>query len=375
MMQDKPVIVALPLDDDTHAILAAAQELGLRLRRSVVLVHALGRRALESKEGEEDRIAETETLLAAHITQLRDAGLTVSTKVAVRKPAELILETAHRENAELIVVGGGRPSTVRRWLMGSVAEAVVRRASAPAWVVRGKPPVGRTVLCAVGFVPSRELSGSSLDAAGGSPSTISSASKQALFAGIRIARAFNAPVRILTVLPKEATEPESGANVVTASVMDFLGALDLGPLEFEVRVVRGDPAERIVDSAKDAGLVVIGSRGFDPVAPEHLGPITSRTLRYSSCSALMIREVDGDLKRRETAIEKLADDYKTAWMLMNDNREAEALPLLESAAQRAPANARIQEAFAVVLDRVGRKVEARGRREIAAKIRKRIGDD
>ena len=82
---------------------------------------------------------------------------------------------------------------------------------------------------------------------------------------------------------------------------------------------------------------------------------------------MMIREVDGDLRRRETAVEKLAEDYEAAWKLLNDDRESEA--------QRAPANATIQTAFAVVLDRVGRHIEARGRREIAPTIRKRLTGD
>lgn len=351
-MNGDPVVVALPIDDETDDIIAAALQLGQRLDRAIVVVHALARRSMESERGEANRIAEAEEQLAPHLATLRDAGLEVRVLVEVQRPADLVLETAHREHAELIVTGGGQAATVRRWLVGSVAEAVVRRASVPVWVVRGAPPIGQTVLCPVDLSPQ---------------------SKQALQAAIRMARALEAPLRVLRIVTLDGADDVVEAARV--SLEELLAEHELEGLELDVQVVRGDPAECIVESAEDAGLVVVGSRGFDPLAPAWLGPVTTRTLRYSSCNALTIREVDVGLKRRENAIAKLADDYEAAWELMNEDREAEALPILESAAQRAPANATIQEAFAIVLDRMGRHVEARGRREIAEMIRKRIDAD
>jgi Flp pilus assembly protein TadD len=58
--------------------------------------------------------------------------------------------------------------------------------------------------------------------------------------------------------------------------------------------------------------------------------------------------------------------------LIEDNRAVEALPFIEPAAQRAPLNATIQEAYAIVLETVGREVEARSRHELSQMIRARI---
>jgi hypothetical protein len=190
-----------------------------------------------------------------------------------------------------------------------------------------------------------------------------------------MARLFDAPLRVMTVVPtSEKTEGEvlQDEGAAREEVQALLAEHDHEGLELSVVVVSGVPAERIVDAADDAGLLVVGSRGFDPLIPDWLGPVTSRTLRYSHCSALTIREVDGDLKRRERAISSLADAHRDAWQLMDDGHAVEALPLIESAAERAPANATIQETFAVALEKVGRHVEARGRREIAKMIRKHI---
>ena len=88
---------------------------------------------------------------------------------------------------------------------------------------------------------------------------------------------------------------------------------------------------------------------------------------------LAIREVDVDLEARQRAIGDVADAYRVARELIEDDRAAEALPLIEMAAERAPINATIQETYAIALEKVGRKVEARGRHEIAEMIRARIG--
>lgn len=351
MTESNPLVVALPLDHETDDILAAATQLGQRLARPIVVVHALARRRLEAEEAEAERVAEAEERVDRHLTPLRDAGLEVRQEVAVRRPADLVIETAQRVGAELIVMGGGRPATVRRWLVGSVAEAVVRAASAPVWVARGAPPFGRTVLCPVDLSPRSSLG---------------------LDEGVRMARAFGAPLRVMTVVSPEHDSDEH-EELPRERIEKLLGERDLEGVDCSVVVVGGEPAEEIVDASDDAGLLVVGSRGFDPLIPDWLGPVTTRALRHGHCSVLAVREVDEDLGRRERAIASLAHDYRTARRMLDLDRAAEALPLLESAASRAPANATIQEAFALALERVGRRVEARGRREIAATIRKRIG--
>ncbi|MCB9592372.1 MAG: universal stress protein [Sandaracinaceae bacterium] len=347
--------MALPLDHETDDILAAATEVGRRLERPLLVVHALERRRLEGEQAQADRVAEAKEQVDLRLEPLREAGLDVSQEVAVRRPADLLIETEQRVGAELVVTGGGRPATVRRWLVGSVAESIVRAASVPVWVARGTPPVGQPILCPVDLSPQSRLG---------------------LASAIRMARAFGSPLRVMTVVPpkedqgKHAVQDEALAR---EQVEGLLAEQDLDGLDVSVVVVLGSPAERIVDAGDEAGLLVIGSRGFDPLIPDWLGPVTSRALRYSRCSMLTVREVDLDLTRREHAIASLAHDYQAARRLLDLDGAAEALPILESAAERAPANAAIQEAFALALERVGRHVEARGRREIAAMIRTRIG--
>jgi nucleotide-binding universal stress UspA family protein len=66
---------------------------------------------------------------------LKDA-VPVQVKVAVGKPTEEILRVAREEKVDLIIMGTHGRTGVRHLLLGSVAEAVTRRASCPVFTVR-----------------------------------------------------------------------------------------------------------------------------------------------------------------------------------------------------------------------------------------------
>lgn len=352
MTNPKPVVVALPLDHQTDELLAAALDLGQRLECPFVVVHALGKRRLESEPSTTTRIAKAKQTLGLRLQPLWKAGLNVREEVEVGAPAELAINTALRISAQLIVTGGGRPATIRRWLVGSAVEAIVHRAVIPVWVVRGERAVRRRpVLC---------------------PLNLSSPSKLGLASAIRMARLFEVPLRIMTVLSDNSSGERPSVEEARRDLQEMLAQHAINGLDVAVDVVTGSPAERIVDAADDAGILVIGSRGFNPLVPKSLDPVTTRALRHSQCSILAVREVDVDLEANEVEITRLADACRVTWQLIEDDRAVEALPFIEPAARRAMFNATIQEAYAIVLEKVGREVEARSRHEIAQMIRARI---
>ncbi|MCC6293267.1 MAG: universal stress protein [Bryobacterales bacterium] len=351
MTNPKPVVVALPLDHQTDELLATALELGQRLKCPLVVVHALGKRRLESESSTNNRIAKAKQTLGLRLQPLWKAGLDVREEVEVGAPAELTINTALRTSAQLIITGRGRPATIRRWLVGSAVEAIVHRAVAPVWVVRGQRAVRRPVLC---------------------PLNLSSPSERGLASAVRMARLFEVPLRVMTVLSDHSSGEGPSVEEARRDLGEMLAQHEVTGLDVSVEVVTGNPAERIVDAADDAGMLVIGSRGFNPLVPESLDSVTTRALRHSHCSILAVREVHVDLEASEAEIARLADACRVTWQLIEDNRAAEAIPLIERAAQRAPFNATIQEAYAIVLEKVGREVEARSRHELSQMIRARI---
>jgi len=351
MTNPKPVVVALPLDHHTDELLATALDLGQRLECPFVVVHAVGKRRLESEPSTTNRIAKAKQTVGLRLQPLWKAGLDVREEVEVGAPAELAINTALRISAQLIITGGGRPATIRRWLVGSAVEAIVHRAVAPVWVVRGEQGVRRPVLC---------------------PLNLSSPSKLGLASAVRMARLFEVPLRVMTVLSDNSSGEGPSVEEARRDLEEMLAQHAVNGLDVAVDVVTGSPAERIVDAADDAGMLVIGSPGFNPLVPESLDQVTTRALRHSQCSILAVREVHVDLEASEAEIARLADACRVTWQLIEDDRAVEALPFIERAAQRAPFNATIQEAYAIVLEKVGREVEARSRHELSQMIRARI---
>jgi nucleotide-binding universal stress UspA family protein len=76
--------------------------------------------------------------LAAALTRARAAGTRARAKLLEGGAAEQILKIGRRWRPDVIVIGTHGRSGVRHFLMGSVAEHVVRRASRPVLTVRGR---------------------------------------------------------------------------------------------------------------------------------------------------------------------------------------------------------------------------------------------
>lgn len=359
MTDTRPVLVALPLDHETDDILATASELGLRLEAPVVPVHALGYRPLESDAALAERVESARAEIEGHLAPLREIRISIADPVLERqRPDLLVVEEAQRSNAQLIVTGGGGPVTVRRWVVGSVAESIVRQAFVPVWIARGVVPTKGTVLCPVDLSPQ---------------------SRVGLTAAIRMARVFDARLRVISVIEEErrsyidaeelAERLGSDEQEAREQVETFLEAHDLAGLDVDVEITIGQPADRIVEASQDATLLVIASRGFDLLRPGTIGTVTERALRFSRCSALAVRDADSSRERRERSIQRIAQLHHRAKELLAQGKAQEALPLLQMAAGRAPANAAVQDSLALALDAVGRDVEAQARRQLAAMIR------
>ncbi len=109
MTNPKPVVVALPLDHQTDELLATALDLGRRLKCPLVVVHALGKRRLESEPSTTHRIAKAKQTLGLRLQPLWKAGLDVREEVEVGVPAELAINTAPTHQRS-VHYHGGRPA-------------------------------------------------------------------------------------------------------------------------------------------------------------------------------------------------------------------------------------------------------------------------
>jgi nucleotide-binding universal stress UspA family protein len=57
----------------------------------------------------------------------------------------------------------------------------------------------------------------------------------------------------------------------------------------ETLEAQGDPGDMIVNSSKDADLVVVGSRGLNPLQRLLLGSVSSKVVHRAECDVLVVR--------------------------------------------------------------------------------------
>ncbi len=144
-----PTTILLATDGSKEAQLAAAtaadlakstgSELHVVYVGEFPLVYHPERHAYRAQYEEDEK--EAQQLLEAQVARIKDAGATVAQSHlrlgrADVRVAEEIVELAESIDAGLIVMGSRGQGRLRRALMGSVSESVVRHAHCPVTIVR-----------------------------------------------------------------------------------------------------------------------------------------------------------------------------------------------------------------------------------------------
>jgi nucleotide-binding universal stress UspA family protein len=151
-MSAECIIHPTDFSETAQAAEAEAIRLARALNVELVILHVAVEGMLygESPFGRDElqRVYETQRAwardaIAARVTAARSAGVTVRGLVCSGVPTDVIVRTAEAEAAAMIVMGTHGRSGVARFLLGSVADRVVRTATCPVLTVRGGEPVAR----------------------------------------------------------------------------------------------------------------------------------------------------------------------------------------------------------------------------------------
>jgi nucleotide-binding universal stress UspA family protein len=213
--------------------------------------------------------------------ELRTAGLAVETAVRSGDPADTILGHAEKVRARAVVMTTRGHSGVTRWLIGGVADKVMRTAPCPVLLARPGGPEAQPPA----WQPRRIMV--PLD---GSP-----ASEDALAPAYELAAAVGAAVALVRVQPYSAARLAIfGSHVLDVARMDEIDAHNAAAylervaaaapagIEVETAVPRGDPAEQLIEYAErdDVDLVVMTSHGRAGVQRMMLGSVADRLIRH-----------------------------------------------------------------------------------------------
>ena len=90
----------------------------------------------ERRELEKQNRQTAETYLKRIVENTRLEGAVLSYEVRVGKVADTLAQWAEKNGADLIVIASHGRSGISRWVMGSVADRVLRSACVPVLIIR-----------------------------------------------------------------------------------------------------------------------------------------------------------------------------------------------------------------------------------------------
>ena len=287
-MTTQPIVVGLDFSEGSEAALVRAADLAERFHAELHLLHASHTVYSEyggTNPGHHVNSYEVRTrAFAERALGGAEAFDVIGPKIVVRRgeaAPDALLSYADTVGAGLLVVGTHGRRGVRRYLLGSVAAEVARKAPCPVLTVpnaaaRTAPGPHAPVLV---------------------PVDLSLENESALVAARLIAREFLASVELVHVLEGTAAHhhPIPPTDTVTEEVQ--VGAamrrIENGAESDVVRthIRRGRPSREIVDLAREigAGLIVMATRGVTGLDRAISGSVTERTLRAVPCPVLALR--------------------------------------------------------------------------------------
>ncbi len=218
-------------------------------------------------------------------------SLNIRAQVLDGDVASAIVDTAHHEQADLIVMSTHGYSGLTRWVLGSVTEKVLRSAPCPVLAVRAARHPQRILIA---------LDGSPL-------------SERAITPGLLLAQSLNAEVTLLRCVPhivadNKLDEHERGLSRrmqddLINEARDYLNgrsdeaARSMPGVTIKTAIRIGSPADSILDYVETYGidLIAMATHGRTGLKRWVYGSVTAKVLRSVNCSMLVIRPTDAEL--------------------------------------------------------------------------------
>ena len=233
---------------------------------------------------------EAQAVLDRRAASLGDGTVATHT-IADHSPPRALHGLAERIGAALIVVGSTHRGAIGRVLPGSTGERLMHGSPCPVAIApRGYAAEGPIRVVGVGYDASDE-------------------SEAALRAACRVARTFNAHLRVIRVF--DAT------RVGTPALMTFPGyeafnqdyeqdqrerleqavAALPNDVSAEAMFLSGRPGSELATQSQDVELMIVGSRGYGPRAAVMLGGTTHTLIRDAACPVVVLpRGTEGGLE-------------------------------------------------------------------------------
>lgn len=224
--------------------------------------------------------AERLKLLADELAAARRVAL--QTQLATGRVLDEIVREAEARQADLVVLGARGAGFLRRLVLGTTSERLLRRSTRPLLVVKQTPraPYHR-VLVAIDFSP-------------WSAHAIEAARRVAPHARLLLLTTFRVPfegkLRLAGVDTPTIEHYRRQAQASASQQLDTLAhEAGLKPGQWDACVMEGDAWQRILEQEQeqDCDLVVLGKHGQSAAEELLLGSVTNSVLAESSSDVLV----------------------------------------------------------------------------------------
>ncbi len=275
------ILIPFDFSDPSLEALKAAAQLALPSRSLIQVVHVIE----EQHPPQEPGIFEEQEKIEAAIDQcLGEAEISIQKEIHLRtgRPFEKILEEIEKSEADLIVMGSHGRKGLERFLMGSVAEKIVRHSSIPVWVQRGvAKKIPKKILVPIDF---------------------SGFSRESLEMAVHWAERLNAEIYLIHIIDlrdlyltdhlantyDRATLEKKLFDEAQEKISQWAEHLSV-PHRLEIRF--GSPAveiEKEIEKEK-IDLVVLSTHGRTGLKHFFMGSVAENVVRSAPCSVLTFR--------------------------------------------------------------------------------------
>jgi nucleotide-binding universal stress UspA family protein len=214
--------------------------------------------------------------------RVRAAGVHCEVVVRPGIPADQILAITREREIDRIVMGTHSPGPIGKLLVGSVAEAVLRSARVPVYIIGPEVVDGayrhfatRTVLCAASLHESSAV-------------VAAFAAELAAQHGARL-------ILQHVIRPQERVQLLAGRSLdqLEADMLALVPPELQGQIAIQTIVVPGDPTEELLyqSRAQHADLIVLGAQGASAFAAVTRHGVVYKVLAHATCPVLTLSPV------------------------------------------------------------------------------------
>lgn len=288
-MSIRTIIAALSLEAGSDPVLERALQLASQHGARLILGHAvetIGDAAMWTAAGAAPPVPalqqEAENRIRRMIGSDRPKNA-VEIVVSTGAPHAIIHGLVQREKADLLVIGPGKPQTIRERLFGSTADRLVRLSPCPILVVRNANPVRyEKIVVAADF---SALSGAAFRAA----------ADLAQGTAIDLVHIVDIPLQFEQALLKAGTPQDeieryrrARASAARKQLRKFRAGQHRIASPVHMRIVHGAPGDSLIALSRsgETDLLAIGLQGQNIVARALLGSVAQRVLQSAGCDVL-----------------------------------------------------------------------------------------